>query len=191
MSIKVQALIGDTPRAFEYGNAFTRENIAGRERIWIGADNEQDEYVMRLAATLREPFQLLYILHTTRTGAPLGRYESPEFAFDNVRRFFEQFGRFLAEDSRHDIWIRSHADDATIVLDRHNLIFAYGPLDVFESELVAAGLRRGTPSEIPDPHVHHYHAEWDDAERAILKALDWTVLPLREQDIQYQGPPAS
>lgn len=171
---------------FQYGNAFARENIAGRERLWIGADKGQHGCVMRLAAALREPFQLLYILHTTRTGAPLGRYESPELGLDDVRQFFEKFGPFLAEDSRHDIWVRSHADDATIVLDRHNLIFAYGPLDVFENELVAVGLAGATPKEIPDPHVHNYHAEWDDAERAILKALDWTVKPLREQDIQHQ-----
>src|SRR5206468_10147135 len=115
-----------------------------------------------------------------------GRYESPELSLDDVSWFFETFGRFLDEDSRHDIWVRSHTDDATIVLDRHNLIFAYGPLDVFENELVAAGLTAATPKEIPDPHVHNYHAEWDDTERGILKALDWTVKPLREQDMQYQ-----
>lgn len=187
MSVKIQALVGDIPKTFQYGNAFSRENVGGRERLWIGADNAHHRFVMRLAAPLREPFQLLYILHTTRTGAPLGRYESTDLSLDEVRQFFEKFGQFLAEDSRQDIWVRSHTDDATIVLDRHNLIFAYGPLDVFEKELVAAGLTAATPKEIPDPHVHNYHAEWDDAERAILKALDWTVKPLREQDIQYQG----
>ena len=83
-------------------------------------------------------------------------------------------------------WVRSHEDDATIVLDRHNLIFRNGPLDLFENELSDAGLARATPKEIPAPHVHNYHGEWDDAERAILKALDWTVKALREQDIQYQ-----
>src|SRR5205823_4295018 len=31
-------------------------------------------------------------------------------------------------DSRHDFWVRLHGDDATIVLVRHNLIYAYGPL---------------------------------------------------------------
>ena len=92
-------------------------------------------------STLSEPFQLLYVLHMTRTGAPQGRYEIPELGADDVRRFLEQFGRFLPEDSRHDIGVRAHGDDATIVLDRHNLILACGRLDVFESELVAAGWR--------------------------------------------------
>jgi hypothetical protein len=38
-----------------------------------------------------------------------------------------QFGRFLSGESRFDLWVRSHDDDATIVLDHYNLIYAYGP----------------------------------------------------------------
>ena len=52
-----------------------------------------------------------------------------------MEEFLREFGRFLCEDSRHDLWVRSHDDDATIVLDRHNVIYAYGPLDAFEAAL--------------------------------------------------------
>ena len=48
------------------------------------------------------PFQLLYVLHTTRTGAELGRYESPELNSEAVRAFLDSFGRFLSEDARQD-----------------------------------------------------------------------------------------
>jgi hypothetical protein len=184
---KLLALIGDVPTPFQYGNAFTRERISGIERLRIGADGRQDQLVLRLSTTLEGPFHLLYILHTTRTGAPLGRYQSPELDADTMFEFSEEFGAFLTEDSRHDIWLRSHNDNATIVLDRHNLIYAYGPLDRFEAPLIDAGLRRATPHAIPLPHVHYYHAEWDDSERAILKAFNWTLTPLRDEDVQYQG----
>ena len=40
--------------------------------------------------------------------------------------------------------------DATIVLDRHNLIYAYGPLDGFERVLDSAGIPRGPLPEAPD-----------------------------------------
>jgi len=102
-----------------------------------------------------------------------------------VQTFLDSFGRFLSEDARHDFWIRSHDDDATIVLDRHNLIYAYGPLDTFEAALQTICSRATTPPLIPDPHVHHYHAAWDNDERRMIKAFDWRVSPLRESDVQF------
>jgi hypothetical protein len=136
------------------------------------------------------PFQLLYVLHTTRTEADLGRYESPELDAEAVQAFLDSFGRFLSEDSRHDFWIRSHGDDATIVWDRHNLIYAYGPVDAFESVLRHLGLQAGAPPSIPDPHVHHYHPERDGDERAVLQAFDWHVKPLRDSDVQFVAKPS-
>lgn len=115
---------------------------------YVSADRQRVDEALKLSA--REPFalddatgtvhlasvlaggcQILYVLHTTRTGAQLGRYESPELDLERLRQFFQEFGKFLSEDSRHDVWLHSHVDDATIVLDRHNLIYAYGPIDAF------------------------------------------------------------
>lgn len=182
---KINALIksGETP--FEYGNTFGRETCRGGVvRLRIGLDHAQDGAVRELAATLKGPFQLLYVLHTTRTGAGLGRYESQELDAAQVHQFLRRFGPYLAQDSRHDFWLRSHDDDATIVLDRHNVIYAYGPLPGFEATLLEIGAAsRGLP-RVPDPHVHYYHQEWDDAERQVLAALPWVRKPLREADAQ-------
>lgn len=115
-----------------YGNVFTREDIGGRPRLRVSVDEAEDATVAALAKGLRGPFQVHYVLHTTRTGAELGRYESPELTSENVEEFLREFGQFFCEDSRHDLWVRSHDDDATIVLDRHNLIYAHGPLELFE-----------------------------------------------------------
>jgi hypothetical protein len=41
------------------------------------------------------------------------------------------------------LWLHSHDGNATIVLDRHNLIYTYGPLDGFERALIGAGVQRG------------------------------------------------
>lgn len=109
-----------------YGNVFGRQETAGRARLCIGVDQGLDRCLLALVAGLAGPFQLLYVLHTSRTGARLARYESPELTLDDLRAFLAKFGDFLSGDSRHDVWIRSHDDDATLVLDRHNLIYAYG-----------------------------------------------------------------
>lgn len=189
MTIKLEVLVGERPEPFDYGNRFAREPIAGGERLKIALNDRPDQWVMPLARTLTGPCHLLYVLHTTRTGASLGRYESPELSLDDGRRFFQQFGQFLSEDSRHDVWLHTDVDNATIVLDRHNLMWAYGPLDAFEDMLVEAGISRVSGSEVPDPrrqaHLHHYHVEWDDAEREVLRAFDWILNPLRQTDVQF------
>ena len=184
MSTKIEAFVDNTARVFNYPNEFVRERTSGPERLCIGVAEAQDRCVLLLATTLAGPYKLLYLLHTTRTGAPLGRYEGPEMDHQEVEEFIHKFGRFLIEDARHDLWLHSRSENATIVLDRHNLIYAYGPLDSFERVLVVAGVRRGAPPQVPDPHVHHYNAECDDLERAILLALPWRVTPLLESDIQ-------
>ena len=95
-----------------------------------------------------------------------------------------EFGQFFCEDSRHDLWVRSHDEDATIVLDRHNLLYAYGPLDLFEQLLTSSGARVGEPAAL-GTHVHHYHAVWDEMERQILRRFDWRISPLRPSDVQF------
>ena len=183
---KIDAL-GPAETLFEYGNTFARETVGSQTRLKIGFDSAQDGCVMELALGLAGPFQLLYVLHTTRTRAELGRYESAVVSIEDVHQFLRRFGPFLAQDARHDFWLRSHDDDATIVLDRHNVIYAYGPLDLFEAALFRIGAgSRGLP-RIPDPHVHHYHDEWDDSEREVLAALPWIRKPLKDSDVQYTG----
>jgi hypothetical protein len=78
----------------------------------------------------------------------------------------------------------TRGDDATIVFDRHNLIFAYGPLELFEWELQLSGAREGEPAVLR-AHVHHYHADWDDAERGVLRRFEWRITPLRPSDVQF------
>ena len=185
MTTKIEALVDGVGKRFSYGDAFVREMAATTPRIRIGLDARFVGWLVRLASVLRGPYQLLYVLHTTRTGSPLGRYQSPSIDFDDLKRFLEDFGDFIAGDSRHDLWVHTESDDATIVFDRHNLMFAYGPLDTFEHVLLDGGVRPSIPNQLPDPHVHHYHSVWDGSERRILTALDWSYTPLREQDIQY------
>ncbi len=103
-----------------------------------------------------------------------------------VEEFFNEFGRFFCEDSRHDLWVRSHDDDATIVLDRHNVIYAYGPLVAFEAALQSLGARKGEPAVL-GAHLHHYHPAWDEAERRVLRSFDWDIKPLRPSDVQFDA----
>ena len=69
----------------------------------------------------------------------------------------------------------------TIVYDRHNVLYAYGPLDKFVEVLQANGLKEGKV-ELPAPHWHGYHPEFDKAQSQVLSRLQWIHSPLRPGD---------
>jgi hypothetical protein len=130
---------------------------------------------------------VLYVLHTSRTGARLARYESPVLEPDELRTFLARYGDFIAQDSRHDLWVAARGGAGTIVWDRHDLVYAYGPLDAYVSILEQGGLREGWPNTNLS-HAHYYHAEWDDTERSILREFEWIVSPLHPEDLQTREP---
>jgi hypothetical protein len=59
VTVKIEAMNGEPPEPFEYGNVFTREEVGGRARLRVGLDEGQEAAVATLARTLRGPFQLL------------------------------------------------------------------------------------------------------------------------------------
>ncbi len=181
---------------FAYVNTFVREPTTdGPDRLKIGLRAGQAQALPILARALRPPFRLLYILHTSLTGAPLGRYESPDLDWDQVATFVALFNEFLTHDARHDLWLHSFPDAATIVLDRYNMVYAYGPLDRFADILVEGGVQSvaawAAPA-VPYPHALHYHPAFTADEAALLGHMAWHRKPLRDVDVQFwSGPQAS
>ncbi len=155
-------------------------------RIVAGVPRGDIKVFANLIDFLTPPFFLLYLLHTPRGEGESGRYQSPELNGIEVRAFLKRFAAFLSSDARHDIWIHSPSEQATIVWDRHNLIFAYGPLARFESALRSLGFVVGQP-RTPSPHEHHYRPEFDGEAAAILQAFDWRRMPLHPEDEQLQS----
>jgi hypothetical protein len=137
----------------------------------------------RLVLSLDPPYFLLYILHTPRGEGQAGRYQSPELTTEEVRAFLVKFAKYLSADARFDLWAHSPAAQATVVWDRHNQLFGYGPLEKFAAQLRELGFSEGTP-EVPSPHQHHYRKECDPYATALLSELEWIYSPLRPEDEQ-------
>src|SRR5258707_361105 len=135
---KLGAVCGETITQFRYANAFQIERTTGPERLCITVEEAHLSLLWKLAFPLAPPFLVLYVLHTSRCGNRLGRYESPAIQFDAVNGFMAEFCEFLTDDGRHDLWLLSQNSGATLVWDRHDLIYAYGPF-----EQVRAVLREG------------------------------------------------
>ena len=132
---------------------------------------------------MKPPFLLLYVLAIPRGGGEAGRYQNNySFTAQQVREFLSSFTAFLEGDARHSLWIRS-SDQGMLVHDRHNVIYAYGPLGRFVEVLDAAGLAESEEVRFPSPHVHHYHAEFDLDENRLLRNKEWwTLSPLQDAD---------
>ena len=138
--------------------------------------------MIELIECLPEPLRLLYILVTPHGGRhQSGRYEAAvEMSCEDTGIFLKEFCDFLQSDGRHQLWAASPGY-GTVVYDRHELLYAYGPLDRFADVLLANGLNEGKV-KIPAVHWHAHHPEFDAAETQVLSRFQWIHSPLREGD---------
>ncbi|MDP9123895.1 MAG: hypothetical protein M3N82_04750 [Pseudomonadota bacterium] len=136
-----------------------------------------------LVSQLEAPLLLLYVLHTARGEAPSGRYQSQEISHYEFTSLVGRFTAFLCSDSRFDLWVYSPSERATVVLDRHNQLFAYGPLARFSSALRGIGYEQGDIA-VDFPHVHQYMPEFDGDSKDLLSSLAWSRTDLRPEDEQ-------
>jgi len=176
---KVSHLIGKDWIEHSFVPVFSNDG----SRISGGVPEGDPRIFGSLAATLAEPFFLLYVLHTPRGEAEPGRYQSPELTALDIQSFIEKYEDLLKGDARFDIWVHSKKDNATIVWDRHNMLFAYGPLELFSSQLQALGFKEGKIRPL-EAHQHYYRAELDSLAKAVLEEYPWSYSPLQSQDEQ-------
>jgi hypothetical protein len=155
----------------------------GAPRLVGGVPASDPAVLAALATAMTAPLRLLFVLHTPRGVGAAGRYESPVLSQAQVAGFLERFKPLLAADGRFDLWLHSSTDDATVVWDRHDRLFAYGPVDRFAAVLDRLGFANGDAS-VSSPHAHNYHSELDATAREVLEWCAWTLKPLRPEDEQ-------
>ena len=181
---KLSHQVGNEWLEHSFAPIFAREPATGgAERLIVGVPAGDRDVLLKLLECVEEPLFLLYLLHTPRGEAEPGRYQSPKLTSAEVRAFLARYSSLLANDARHDFWVRSPASDATVVWDRHNVIYAYGPVECFESSLRALGFDKTIPV-VPVPHAHHYREEYDTLASEVFTAFQWRQSPLREGDEQ-------
>ncbi len=156
---------------------------SGTERLAIGLPGSATNTFRRLTEAMSGPFFILYVLHTPRGEGEPGRYQSEEVSSTQLEKFLERFEAFLSGDARHDVWVRSISNGDLVVLDRHNMIFAYGDLANFIRKLGELGFRNQAPAALGD-HLHHYRQEFDAEAADLLSAFEWHRTPLRPEDEQ-------
>lgn len=184
MMTKLSHMVNEEWVAHSHPPTYVREEQrSGGSRLKAGLPIGETEIVRRLIRHMKQPMYVLYVLHTPRGEGDPGRYQSPELSDEEVEKFLVRFSEYFEEDGRFDIWFHSPSSGATLVWDRHNLLFCYGILDDFEAELRKAGFVLNAPA-VPDPHRHHYRQERDADATAVLTYFIWHKSALRQEDEQ-------
>jgi len=165
----------------DFGKVYAHEQTSSGPRLCIAASSVGTALLRELTLALAEPFLLLYVLAVPRGRSEPGRYQSNELSRAELDALFKQFGEFWDSDGRHNVWVRS-SDDGMLVYDRHNLIYAYGPLPLFESALRELGYTTAASLTLDFAHQHSYHQEYDDLERELTTQFADNRSELRDGD---------
>ena len=161
-------ITGELWLGHDYGKVYAIEETAsGQRRLRIAVSDGGSQILRALSRSLKEPFFLLYVLVIFRGGGERGRYQSHELSHDEREAMFARFSEFWDSDGRNSVWLRSQTDDATLVYDRHNLIYAYGALDRFELILETLGYAATPTVPLTFEHQHCYYAEFDHLEQEL------------------------
>ena len=168
----------------DYGNRYFRQPCGDAQRLVIGASGSNIKLLDQLATKFSvQRFYILYILLLSHAGRSPGRYQSPLIeSHEDLQLFIWTFQHFFEGDGRHHVWIGSPAESPDLlVYDHHDVIFAYGNIDAFESVLLDNGF---TDSEFwfPAPHTHSYDPTNVSSEDDLMAYFDWEYFPLQEGD---------
>jgi hypothetical protein len=168
--------------AWNYEPSYARQVVGGVERLVIAPGAAPIEFVRELLPLLPEPVWVLYVLITPRSDAPAGRYQSATpHPREEVLALLDRFESYLTTDGRHNLWLAT-PPAGQLVLDRHEVIYAYGPVAEIESRLKTKAFTETDMIRVPVPHSHHFHEELDAEEHEILAHWEWMHSELQETD---------
>jgi hypothetical protein len=181
---KLQSIQGGEWVRHVYPDEFCFETTSsGTRRIRVTASSGYVGLLLALAATLPEPFFILYALIVSRRQEnEAARYQSGQVSHSELNAFFERFEDYFENDGRHHVWIHSPERSATLVYDNHDLVYCYGPLETFSTVLQNNGLKLVDEIQCVGPHGHCYNPEFDSCEGELLKFFQWKKSPLQPQD---------
>ena len=178
---RFSVLIDSGEGPYSYGDHWERQEMGQRPRLLIGVDEDGIGLMLELAATWHKNYYALYVLGMKQGKHELGRYESRPLDFPAVKALFTEFRGFFEGDARHQVWIGSPVNEGTLVYDHHNVIYAYGNLEAYEQVLLKRRFVRGKV-EIPFPHQHRTHDQWDAALDHLLNDHEWHRTDLQPGD---------
>lgn len=179
---KLGTVRGGKDVACNYEPSYARQVVGGVERLVIATGSAPIALLRELLPLLPEPIWVLYVLITPRSEAPAGRYQSATpHSREEVLALLDRFENYLAKDGRHNLWLAA-PPAGQLVFDRHEVIYAYGPITEIVSRLKEKEFAEVEMIRVPVPHSHHFHEELDADEHAMIEHWEWMQSELQETD---------
>jgi hypothetical protein len=171
-------------KAFADSNIYIEQDFDDFKRLVIWATEESMKYLQELLNETKGPYGIMYILRNSRCDNEEARYSVSGVELEQVCGFLNKFEDFFEQDSRHRIVIRDFSEELTYFLyNEENLLLAYGDTEKFKNILNKYGFKAYDKAfGLPDPHMHLYHEEFDEAEKEVLNYFEWIKTPLEEID---------
>ena len=162
---------------YRHSKIWLREEVDDTERLRIGVGTGTIALLEALAAPLREPLFLVVVMRVPQQ-VEAGRWESIPLTHPEFHRFTERYGQLFEDDARAQLWVGELDGIGMLVLDEHDLIYAYGPLLRFEQVLVEHDYLPGDP-QVPQPHEHRYSRQFNELESRLRRLWPWSrISPL-------------
>ena len=181
--MKIGSYINNTESEHVYENIYdviTYNN--GTKCLRITSSESLSDLMVKLGALVRGNWYVLYTLLASHAGNRPGRYQGIEIQnYNSVLALFEKYKCYFDGDGRHNIWLGSTANNDLLVYDKHNIIYAYGPVEVFVGRIRSYGYCEGV-IKIPTLHTHHYHSGNVKHEMGIMNEWNWKWCDLAESD---------
>lgn len=182
---KLGAVRAGEDAAWHYEPGYARQVVGGVERLVIAGGAEPVALLRELLQLLPTELWVLYVLVIPRGNGSedaAGRYQSAQkHSREEVLALLERYQDFLNEDGRHNLWLAA-PPGGQLVYDRHDVIYAYGPLASIVELLKQKGYAEMDAVRVPVPHSHHYHERFDPEEAALLSHWEWLKGELQETD---------
>lgn len=166
---------------YRHPRLWSREAISGVERLCVGGGERSAALLGDLAGCLPGPLFVVAVLGVAHAGKA-EKLESEPLDIEAVVRFLDDFRELFENDARAEAWVGATSGEGLLVLDEHDLIYAYGPLDDFEEILVAREFEGGDPG-VSFEHLHRFNAELDHMELRLREWGSWRrALPLDDEE---------
>lgn len=176
--------IGDLDNQDEvcWDNLYQKENHPNFSRLIIGCNSKEIPLILELCKEMEGPFGILHVLLVSRLGKESGRYQSPyPMSYEDLELFLYEHQEYFEQDGRQHLWVSSISGEGQFIFDNHNYIFAYGNIDKYITTLNSMGFSEGEIN-IPAPHCHNYHSDFDNEEESVNEAFEWLYSALQDGD---------
>jgi len=166
-----------------YSDIWDFEKTSAYERLLIAPANKHVELMIDLAEKWGGLYRLLYVMIVSRHEKyPEGRYQCPkQIEFHDATYFLRKYSNLFENDGRHHIWLASDDNKSQLIYDRHNVIYAYGDIEMYNNVLTEKGFRKNKVL-FPFIHSHHFNKDNDIFVEQLMNEWEWIHFPLRDSD---------